>query len=292
MNIKDYLKKIAPSGKIFQKKIKIKKAGEYSEGNYILQKDINVASGNGLIFNGDATLDLNGKRISGGNQINEWNYGILAHGRIEVHSKKIGEIFGFRVGIKITGKNSSVMNTRFHKNRYIGIMIEADDALLKDCEFEQIGGVNDEPYAIAVQIGESSRTKIIGSIIKNIYKQASYMGAAAGEGLGINLSANSIDCQVKNCRIENDMPTNGTIGIFCGVRGGHEVSGNKISNFYGGVCSDEDALSTIENNEIEISKKNVGSYGIFGQRCKLIENKISENFQTKILIEKYSNPTL
>lgn len=270
-----------------RRSIAIHEPGEYSEGKYKLENDINVNSGNGLKFTGNVVLDLNGKTISNTSGKNEWNYGIISEGKIKVYAKETASIIGFRAGIKTSGEKSSIKNIKFFKNRYIGIMIEADECRIDYCIIDSIGGVDDEPYAIGIQVGSSAATKINHTSIKNVYKQLQYTGEGAGEGLGINLSANSISCQVENSLIVNDEAKSGTIGIFCGIRGSHAIRKNIVTNFCCGVGAVSDATSTIEKNSIKIDKKIPDSYGICAEISKLANNLVSENFETRVLCKNH-----
>jgi hypothetical protein len=266
----------------FNRGEKITSPGVYPTGKYILARDITVQSGNGLSFSGKVELNMNGKKITGLDNKNDWNYGILSNDEIDITSKKGGQIIGFRVGLKSYGRNSTINNISFRNNRYIGIMIENNYCKINNCIVENTGGVDDEPYAIGIQIGESKSTSISKSIIKNIYKQVEYNGTAAGEGLGINLSANSMDCKVEDCTIINNTPKQGTIGIFCGIRGGHIILSNFINNFTCGIGAVSEAKSTISHNTIEINSKIPDSYGVFGPICNINYNFISGNFAIKI----------
>jgi hypothetical protein len=265
-----------------QKTTRIISSGDYPSGKYILANDIIVESGNGLSFSGDVTLNMNGKKITGSDRKNDWDYGILSNGSIKIKSRNRASIIGFRVGIKIYGNKSAVDNIFLTKNRYIGLMIEAKNCLVKNCVIENTGGVDDEPYAIAIQVSESDSTIIFNNTIKNIYRQMNYKGTANGEGLGINLAASSKNCDVHDCTILNNSPKVGTIGIFCGVQGGHNVYNNRINNFFCGIGAVSDAISKIEGNIVEITTPIPESYGIFGPICQIINNTVSENFSTRI----------
>lgn len=264
------------------KPILITEPGEYKKGFYRLTKDIIVNKENGLKFIGATVLDLNGKTISNLEGMNEWNYGILAEKNIKIYSHAIASIVGFRVGIKLSGNNSSIKNISLRQSRYIGIMIEADNCKISGCTIEDTGGVDDEPYAIAIQVGNSAKTSVKQITIKNIYQQTQYKGKNTGEGLGINFSANSIGCEAKNCILINEEARPGTIGIFCGVRGGHRIEANEVSNFSCGIGAVSDAISSITNNSIKIDRPLPESYGICAEISKVANNFISDNFKIKI----------
>lgn len=272
-----------------QNPIPIHQPGEYGKGFYRLARDITIDENNGLKFINTAVLDLNGKTISNPTGMNEWNYGILSEKRIKIYSRNTASIIGFRAGAKISGAGSSIKNIKFSKNRYIGIMIEADNCHIDGCIIDSTGGVNDEPYAIGIQVGDSKNTKVDRTTIKNIYKQPQYKGKNAGEGLGINFSANSISCEATNCTLSNDDAKFGTIGIFCGIRGGHQIRKNKISNFSCGIGAVSDAVSLIVKNSIQISHSIPESYGICAEISKVTNNIISGDFETKILCKNHCN---
>ena len=176
--------------------------GTYSAGSYTLLNDISVSSGNGLVFTGPATLDLNGFTVSTSQTGDVWDYGVKFEG--DNSSISNGSVTGFRVGARVDGDNSSSINVDYSGNRYMGIQVEGDGFNIAGGEASDIAGVTDENYAIGVQLGNCTGCSVSGVTFRNLAPQG--VPVLPGEGLAINLSSNCSGCTVQSLGIRNGNP--------------------------------------------------------------------------------------
>lgn len=210
----------------------IRTAGVYGAGRYYLDKDIMVEKGDGLVFPSTASLDMRGYCVRTSQGGNIWDFGIRMEGGNSVLFNSRGRngcVAGFRVGVKITGSRSKIRNVDFIQSRYMAIWVDADDVEVLGGEISELGGVSDEKYAIGIQVA-AARFTLARTVFKNIYPQRTYFGDKAGEGLAVNLSAQSVNAHVSGIKFHNDNLVVDTIGIFAGSGGRHRIDNSNFFN--------------------------------------------------------------
>ncbi|MBE70223.1 MULTISPECIES: hypothetical protein [Thalassospira] len=241
----------------------IDKSGIYGSGSYILTSDINVASGDGLIFTESAHLDLNGHAIRSSNKGNEWDYGVklMGAGSRLYDTKKTGKISGFRVGAKLEGSGSVSDGVNYIRNRYMGVWASANDITIKGGVISGTSGVSDERYAFGVQINGDD-CKVSSVLITEIYEQSDFPDGAVGEGVGINIATPSERGRITETVIANSHPEPGTYGIFGGMGGGHYIKAVSVLNYWRGISVSKRKESRISMGISITSEDFDGGYGI------------------------------
>ncbi len=254
----------------------ITESGNYSQGEYILWSDIKVESGHGLVFEGPATLDLNGHSIETEAAGDDWDIGVAMFGENSLlfDSKGGGRITGFRVGGKFSGDRTQAIGVEFSNNRYIGIWVEGRDVHILGGMVSETSGISDEPYAFGVQVN-GDNCIIENLVVKNIYVQEHYRGDADGEGVGINLASPSTGGRVKNNLIINEKASIGGYGVFGGSGGDHEVRNSTIRNFWRGISVSGEKGSRVVNNRVVTSNSFAGGYGISAGRGVIADNHVN-----------------
>ena len=202
--------------------------GTYGAGTYTLQNDISVSSGDGLVFTGTATLDLNGHSVISTETGNGVGFGVKFQGNNSTISN--GSISGFWAGVRFEGDNSSSTGVDYSA-RYIGVMVEADDVTITGGVISDIGGVTNSKYAIGVN-SNGDGTVVSGVTFTNIYAQDV---SGVGEGLAVNFSANSSNGTLLNGSFSNDNLEQDTIGVF--ASGEHTITGFSMHNIFRPVHS-------------------------------------------------------
>ncbi|QDP66029.1 MAG: hypothetical protein GOVbin631_90 [Prokaryotic dsDNA virus sp.] len=207
----------------------ISSSGTYGSGTYKLSQDI----AGGLVFTGTAFLDLAGHTVDVGGGGNAWNYGVIAQGSNSIVGDSIGggKVTGARVGIKLEGDGSEIVNIDLSGNRYIGAWLAAANCSVIGGKCGSIAGVTDEKYAIGIQC-DSSSPVVYGVQFEEMYYQAGYVGSGAGEGLPVNFAATCIGGTMERCIAINSVPQINSYGVFGGSGGGHKIKDNLFVNFW------------------------------------------------------------
>lgn len=220
----------------------------YGSGIYHLAADL-IASGNdSLIFTDTAVLDLNGYKIIGRTKDNAWTHGVQMRGKNSAlvdRSGGLGLICGFRVGAKLTGEASRVVDVNLSGNRYFGVWLAAAHCRVLGGVINNTGGVTDEAYAIAIQC-DSASPIVEGVTIRNTYRQNGCVGT--GEGLPVNFAATCTNGIMQDCIAENDEACSHTYGVFGGEGGSHKIRRNQFVNFWRAVACSNVGTPEISHN--------------------------------------------
>lgn len=254
---------------------KITSPGRYTSGEYVLRSDINVEKGSALVFDGPATLDLNGHSVQTVATGDDQDIGVemLGIGSKLFSSKSGGRVTGFRVGAKLSGNRSLSSGIEFLDSRYMGIWVDGDDIRIVGGLISEVAGVSDEPYSFGIHV-YGDDVLIENVVIKNIYPQALYEGDAPGEGVGINLSSPSSGGKIKNTLITNDNPTTGTYGIFGGSGGNHAVRASNVRNFWRGISVFGENGTSVIKNHVATARSHPGGYGISAGYGLISRNRV------------------
>jgi len=219
----------------------ISSAGTYGPGNYHLAADIS----GGMIFAGDATLDLNGRIIGDVADRDTVTFGVHSTHKLTVlDGIGGGKITGFWAGVKAEGDQSYLLGIDLSGNRYIGALLQGNYCSINGVCCNDIGGVTNEPYATGIQC-DGFQPIITNCQFRNLYRQHGYQGAAPGEGLAVNLSAQSASGRVQNINFVNDVFEDNTVGVFAGSGGGHVIEWVQTHNVRTPVVTAENGLPSV-----------------------------------------------
>jgi len=207
----------------------ISSSGTYGSGTYKLSQDI----AGSLVFTGTAFLDLAGHTVDVGGGGNTWNYGVIAQGANTVIGDSVGggKVTGARVGMKLEGAGSEIVNVDLSGNRYIGAWLAAANCAVIGGKCGSIAGVTDEKYAIGIQC-DAAAPVVYGVQFDEMYCQAEYAGSGAGEGLPVNFAATCVGGTMERCIAINSVPQVNSYGVFGGSGGGHKIKNNLFVNFW------------------------------------------------------------
>lgn len=251
-------------------------AGSFAAGEYYLAQSFDAAPRENeaaIAFTGPATLDLMGRKISGSGSGNTWDKGIVAnHTSTIFDSKGDGGVQGFRVGVHLLASTSLIRGVDLSNNRYIGAWLQAQGCKVHGGRINNIGGVNDEAYAIGIQVNGLG-CEIAGVEFRELYRQASAAANLAGEGLPVNFAApDAVACVMSRCIAINTRAERNTYGVFAGSGGGgHHVTENMFWNFWRAVAVAQVGTPTVRKNFCFLSSPLLGSQGISSPTVGVVE---------------------
>lgn len=251
---------------LFSTPIKIRTPSRISRpGHYILANDLAVESGTAIrIECSDVTIDLNQKTISctGPSTKRKPTFGILAVSAEQLVVMN-GALTGFRFGIHSTARETLVHRTDLSGNTYCGCHLSGDHSVFRNNLVRNIGGVDDEIYAVGVNLTSGQMT-VENNYFQNIYRQQSAPADGQGEGCAIIINRDAKTSRVDRNYITNDEARPGTIGIFVGDGAHHILTHNTLCRFRWGIANDRDAGGSvsIEDNNILLDISLPGSRGI------------------------------
>ena len=261
-------------------------------GRYILTEDIVVESGTAIrVDSSRVTIDLNGKtiRCTGPSTKEDPTFGILAFSAQRVAISN-GTVTGFRFGIHSKAKSTHVRGMNLSENTYCGCHLGGDQSIFQNNIVRDIGGVDDEAYAVGVNLTEG-RMVVENNFFQNIYRQQSAAPDAAGQGCAIIINRTADNSLAKRNYITNDESRPGTIGIFAGDGADQTITCNTIRGFHWGVGMTATGwLVSITENDILLDVATPGSRGISAFRGLAQANRIV-GYETPIFgsIEKRDN---
>jgi len=259
----------------------IRKPGTYGAGDYRLAADISCRD-QGLVFTGEARLDLNGHSIEGLAAGDQVTVGVDARRRLTLYDGVGGGIIaGFRIGVLAAGARSRVAGITV-SSRYLGIWIAGVGSIVDGCRIEDIAGVSDEPYAVGVQVGAAANCTVVRCTVRNVYRQERYRGDAQGEGVAINLTSDAEACAVRECVCINDEPRADTIGVFAGQGGGHVVEDSMMRNFALGLAAVSEAACTFERNFVILEAPIRDSLAISGRAAAARANVVAGPYEASV----------
>lgn len=250
-------------------------------GDYYLANPITVNGG--VAFTVQATgvrINLNGMTIADASTGNGYSAAFSAsNGSYTNLAVFGGAITGFRVGVDSNMPYTRVQEVDLSGNKYIGANLSGAVSRSILCVANGIGGVSDEAYAIAVNMGGAGGF-IQGGDFRNIYRQAGAAGSLVGEGCPIVAQGAGITIE-KNF-IQNDTVADKTIAVFTGAAGGAVVRMNQMYGFKLGV---QDALAggsiSVTQNAIRLAAEISGSKAIWGELGAASDNVIA-GYETAI----------
>lgn len=237
----------------------------YLANNIVITSTSQLTSGAALLVTAAGVrINTNGCKIIGqGLSPNYPSKGVYAQStnNFVMHDGQVGGVTGFWCGVYSETPWTRLQELDLSGNFYMGAHLGAHTARLYYNKIDGISGTTNEAYAVGLNV--AGNTSVVrGNTIRNLYKQAGSSGV--GEGCAIILNASAGTCVVERNWIENDTEASSTIGIFGGIGGNHQITGNNISNFNIGVQGGGTHASgmTVTLNHVVKVTKTTGSVGI------------------------------
>lgn len=256
-----------------------------------------TCTGNGACItsgNSNQVLDLNNKtlRCNPSNPTtNATTFGFIASTRNNVSlwgcDPKIqtctGKITGCFFGAHIPySTNVLIDRVDFSGNTYIGANTSAGTNIqLTRNTFSDIGGYvgNNNGYAIGIN-GCGNSCIIKGNYFYNIVTQADKPLGGVGEGVGIIVSAGSVNFLVSNNWFENTNTDTDDIAVWLANESVGIAKENTITGFRRGIIATEE--NTINNNRFSMRQYYIGSNAVNTPNGTANDN----------IIYNYNNPIL
>lgn len=240
----------------------------------VLPGDITTGAMKAYEIGNDTVLDLNGYtiRCSQPDPGTALTFGIYAPGTTNVTIKN-GSISGCMFGVHGGGsRNITIENVDFSGSTYIGVHLSsATGAVVRGSTFREISGYELESYAIGVN-GVGSNAIIEKNVFAELYRQSNSPGDIEGEGVAILVGSGSVNVEIRNNRLINEVETvyPSSIGIWV-ARNVESVviESNIISGFASAIKGNGNPGSDIVviNNTIIMRTLKWNSIGVGFENC-------------------------